>query len=485
MQAPPTSQTLLNPTEAWWASHSTRDERSAITLLSTEIAGGRHQRSVYELFSEMEEKDGHLYSVLQTRLNGLLGLGRRVTPGEDATGDSLHAAEFINRALARIPRLEEFLRALLDGIAKGFAAVELIWGYDESGHLLVTDWIAHPQEWFAFTPGGELLLLSPPFRGMEDESARAHVYNAIQAKAGRGATVPRAARPAPPRKFLVLRFGADFRNPYGRGLCQHAYWYYWFKKNALKFWAIYNEKYGSPTAVASYKPGTSAEERERLRDILESLQTDSGIVIPESVEIKLLEQARAGTGAGYREFLDWCNDEMSKIVLGATLTSGEGRRSGSLALGTIHQLVRQDYIDADARLLERLLNDTLIRWLCELNLGAGAALPRFLIESESPQDLAARIKVDKELLAIGVPLPLGYFYTQYGRPAPTQSETPLRYDDANFYQYHLQFGVLTINEVRRRLGLAPVPWGDARTAAPNIDLPGGARSSEDRGENPK
>lgn len=53
---------LLNPAEEWWTTASTRDDRSAVTLLQTEALGGRHQRSVYELYSEMEEKDGHLLS---------------------------------------------------------------------------------------------------------------------------------------------------------------------------------------------------------------------------------------------------------------------------------------------------------------------------------------------------------------------------------------------------------------------------------------
>jgi phage gp29-like protein len=482
MQAPaPTNTTLLNPAEAWWAVHSPRDERSAITLLQTEAAGGRHQRSVYELFAEMTAKDGHLYAVLQTRLNGLLGLQRRITPGASADTRALQSADFINHALDRIPRLAELLRSLLDGIAKGFAVVELVWNYDPDGHLLITDWIAHPQEWFAFSPSGELLLLSPPFRDPGTVPADP-VYASIPSRA----TFPaREAFPAPPRKFIVLRFGADLRNPYGLGLCQHAYWYYWFKKNTLKFWAIFNERYGSPAAIATYKPGTTPEDRRRLRDILEALQTDSSIIIPESVELKLLEQARGGNAQSYREFLDWCNDEISKIVLGATLTAGEGRRSGSLALGSVHQLVRQDYIDADARLLEEVLNESLVRWLCELNLGAAAPRPRLLIETESPEDLQARMAVDKNLLGLGVSLPLSYFYTQYGRPAPTPGEQPLRYDDANFYQYHLQFGVLTINEVRKRLGLGPVPWGDNRTATPDTEIPGVRGSAEDRGTMPR
>jgi hypothetical protein len=60
MHAPTGTQKLLNPTEAWWAGLSSQDDQSAASLLQTEAAGGRLQSSVYELFSEMEEKDGHL-----------------------------------------------------------------------------------------------------------------------------------------------------------------------------------------------------------------------------------------------------------------------------------------------------------------------------------------------------------------------------------------------------------------------------------------
>lgn len=474
MQAPPTERTQLNPTEAWWAALSARDDRSALGLLQTEIAGGRSQRSVYALFSEMEEKDGHLYSVMQTRLNGLLGLRRRIVPASDASAAARERAAFASVALDCIPRFEAMLRALLDGIAKGFAVVELVWGRTPDGKLAIVDWIAHPQEWFAFDEDGELLLLTPPFRGGEN----AAIDPLLLSAPGRSSLPAAGATRPPERKFIALRFGADARNPYGRGLALRAYWYYWFKKNTLKFWAIYNEKFGAPTAVASYAPGTPAEERTRLRELLDSLQTDSSVVLPESVTLSLLEAGRAAGADTYREFLDWCNDETSRIVLGATLTSGEGRRSGSLALGSIHQLVRQDYIDADARLLEGLVNETLLRWLVELNFGNAADLPRMRIETESPQDLVQRLAVDKGLLSLGVALPQGYFYEQYGRPAPTGEDAPLRYDDANFYQYHLEFGVLTVNEVRARLGLGEVPWGSRRTGDAKSS---GRGSTEDNG----
>jgi hypothetical protein len=76
------------------------------------------------------------------------------------------------------------------------------------------------------------------------------------------------------------------------------------------------------------------------------------------------------------------------------------------------------------------------------------------------EDFAADLEVDRELVKMGVSLPASYFYEKYRRPQPKVNERALRYDDANLYQYHLMFGVLTINEVRASLGLEPVPWGD-------------------------
>lgn len=215
---------LVDPAEAWRAGIEPRDARGARALLDVESRGGRRQRSVYELFAEMEEKDGHLYGVLRTRINGLLGLPRSLANAGPAESPADLA---VREALAAFPRFDEFLNALLDGIAKGFSVVELLWDYDARGRLVVADWIAHPQEWFLFDARGRLMLLAPPFAAPRD--AVADPADAIALDA-RTSVVARAAVAPPARKFVVLRFGRDARNPFGRGLCQRAYWYYWFKK---------------------------------------------------------------------------------------------------------------------------------------------------------------------------------------------------------------------------------------------------------------
>jgi phage gp29-like protein len=444
-----------NPAEAWWANLPGADDRAAAVILQTEAANGRSQASVYELFAEMEQKDGHLFSVLQTRIQGLLGLGRRVVAGGRTERDQ-RAAELVGELWAAVPRPGALLRALLDAVPKGFAAVELVWDYDAQGRMTVADWVAHPQEYFGFGSDGELLLLCPPFRS---ESADA---NTAVLPPGRAVATAAALRPAPERKFLLCRFGADARNRYGRGLCLHAYWYYWFKKNTVRFWAVYNERFGSPLAVAKTAAGTPDDERERLLETLRALQADTGVVVPETVTLSLLESARPGA-APFREFADWCNDEMSKIVLGATLTSGEGRRSGSMALGTVHETVRRDLLQADARLLEETVG-TLFRWMADLNM-PGAAAPRLAIDTSTPANLREQAEVDRILVTLGVPLSLPELHERYGRRVPAEGEGFLRYDDSNLFSYHLRYGILTVNEARARLGLPPVEWGNRAVSA--------------------
>ena len=415
-------------------------------------------RNLYDLFQEMEDKDGHLYSVLQTRKNGVLSRDRKVLAASDSPRDR-ETADFVTHTLDAIPHFDRALRDILDSLGKGFSVTEILWT-PQGRRVAVEALKSRPQSRFVFDRDSRLRLLDdtdvlPRLLSPSDPVPTAH---------GRPGD-PAPGRPLPPEKFIVFTFEGRHGNPYGTGLCQKAYWYYWFKKNNLRFWVIFNEKFGAPTVVGKYSRGASEEERDRLLEVVESLQNDTGVVVPESMVLELLEARRSGTINTYRDLADWCNDEISKIVLGGTLTASEGRRSGSYALGRIHEAVRNEYIESDARALMEVVNTQLVRPLVALNFGAATPPPLWSIDISDDADLEREARLDAELIGMGVPLPLGYFYEKYKRPAPRDEERALRYDDNNLYQYHLEFGVLTINEIRRSLGLKPVSWGDRRPQA--------------------
>lgn len=464
------------------------------SAVSADWQSSRMFPSPYGVFQEMEDKDAHLFSALQTRKLAVLAGGWTLEPGDPTDPQSLAALQLVRRVLDHCPDFEALLLHLLDALGKGLALAELEWEISPqpSGPPLVAPRRIVGQ-WpgdFAFDDRGQLHRLQP--------------YSDLRPTPRVPSLLPRPGEamrpfygvPVPARKIVPFAFQGSPAQPYGTSLCLKTYWYVHFKRHTLKYWTLFNERFGSPTAVARYGPEATPTEISQLESLLDSLQTDSGIVLPEGTSLELLEAGRSSSGSTHRDLADWCNDEISKAVLGQTLTTGEGRRSGSLALGRIHNEVRREYIAADARALACCVSTSLLRWITDFNLGPAVASPRLRLGAERPSDPTEDLALDERLVRLGVPLPMDWFHSRYGRPVPESGQRVLRYDDANLYQYHLQFGVLKINEVRASLGLEPVPWGDVppqmqpgqpthpgpSRSGPGADQRDGDRSESDQDE---
>lgn len=424
-------------------------------MLLTEWQWRGNRNGVYALFQEMEERDAHLFSTLQTRKNALAGCDWKMVPA-DSTEEAQRIARDVEDALHALPDFSGVVFKMMDAVAKGISILELMWRVDpQTGRVAIDEVKSRFPSAFLLDNKGQLHLASDNLsHTVLDETPR------LLARPGESALMLPRTRMLPERKFLRFIFQQSPSAPYGSPLCAKSYSYYFIKKNTLKFWTLFNEKFGVPTVAARYTSATSAEELDTLSEALAILDKSAAILVPETVTLDLLEAKRSGAANTYRELADWCNDEISKIVLGQTLTTSEGRRSGSLALGRVHEQVRSEYLQADARAVGEALSSQLVRWIVDFNHGIDVAAPRFVFDVANAGEFRDDLAIDQELIRMGVALPASYFYEKYRRPAPEATERALRYDDANLYQYHLQFGVLTINEVRAALGLAPVEWGN-------------------------
>ena len=77
------------------------------------------------------------------------------------------------------------------------------------------------------------------------------------------------------------------------------------------------------------------------------------------------------------EAIEFHNREIARSILGQTLTTDEGRRVGSLALGKVHLQVLILQLEAIRRdLADRVMTEQVIRPLIELNFGP-ENIPRF------------------------------------------------------------------------------------------------------------
>jgi len=298
-------------------------------------------------------RDTHVSSQLRTRRQRLLARGWVIQPAGDRLKDR-KIAEFVSWALDNMEgAFEQDLSGLLTAIGYGFALEEIVWKYIEGGKYngmvgikalrrkSVQDYHFDCDEFGALKPDGIL-------------------YAENRYSLGNAQRLQRS-------KFIHYVYGDDDDNPYGDPTLSKVAFWAWLKKNISQFWAIYAEKFGMPTAVANTPRNASPADKSAIEDLLLALQAESGIRIPEGFDIKFLEAVRNGD-VKYDNFIERCNKEISKEIVGQTLSAEEGKRGqGSYALGTAHLSTLEDYTAFDARQLAACINEQLIRRLVDFN----------------------------------------------------------------------------------------------------------------------
>jgi phage gp29-like protein len=355
-----------------------------------------------ELFEEMEEKDPHLYSQLQTRKLAVQGLPVEVLPvSEDAQSKKI--ADFVREAIAGLQDLNEHVLDLLDAVAKGYSLAEIVWDVSASGvGVRELRWIPAKKAifWESMTP--RILTEQEPVRGIDP----------------------------PPWKVIYHRYKARSGYDTRAGILRVCAWMYLFKSYSVKDWVAFAEVYGMPLRIGKYESGASAEDKAALLAAVRSIGSDAAGIVSKSTEIEFVQsQMRGGSGSQviYEGLVGFCDAQVSKAILGQTLTSeaGGSRGQGSYALGTVHAEVRQDLVEADATALGETLTRQLIRPLVGFNYGWDAPVPRLRFLYEKPEDLETVAKVYKLLREMGFDMSQEHVSERFKTPMRKPGETPL------------------------------------------------------------
>ena len=340
-----------------------------------------------KLYDEVD-RDAHAGSVLQTRYLAVAGEKWEVAPGAD-DDRSREIAAFVTGALTNCNLLQA-AQELLQGILYGYYVGEIMWAERDKAIVPAKILAKHPRR-FGFTQERELRMLTK--------------------------AAPREGEAVPDRKFVVFSYGAS-DNPYGKALGQRLWWPVWFKKVGIKFWLVFLEKFGMPTGVGKYPAGAKDADKKTLKDAVEAIHSETGIIIPDTMLIELMEASRGGT-VTYESLCDYMDRQISKAVLGQTLTTEMSSSGGSYGASQTHDEVRQDIKEADAGMLAECFNETLIKWLVDYNFWGVAAYPKFGYITEKAAVLKELAERDEILVGkIGVQVDPDYWYKTYNLPAP-------------------------------------------------------------------
>ncbi|MDP3611498.1 MAG: DUF935 family protein, partial [Rubrivivax sp.] len=263
----------------------------------------------HELFADMEEKDGHLFSELQKRRMAVQQLDWTIVPPKNATAQEKAQAEFITEVLGSMEDFGDVLFDMTDAIGHGFAPLEMTWGRVDGIQMPVK--IEHrPQGWFKLALDPEIGRNELRLRDNSADGERLWQFGWIMHQ-------HRA------RSGYVSR----------SGLFRVLTWPFIFKNYAVRDLAEFLEIYGLPMRLGTYGASATKEDKATLLRAVVGIGHNAAGIIPAGMAIDF-KNAATGDNKAFDSMISLMERTMSKAILGGTLTSSEGA-NGTQALGKV------------------------------------------------------------------------------------------------------------------------------------------------------
>jgi len=324
--------------------------------------------------------DPHLSAAIRQRKSQVMQMGWEIENIED---DNLK-----NELLGWISKLNlnKIYDDILDAILFGFSVNEIIWELKENKFIPV-DLIEKPQEWFLFDKNNILKIRNKKFGYYEFAEGEN----------------------LPDYKFILVQNNPDYQNPYGERLLSKVYWPIIFKRASFEKWHNYSEKFGIPFLLGYYTDLMTEQERIELLDKIEEAIENNIALIKQGTVLEFKESMKYQAGDVFQKMIELQNKEISKAVLGETLTI-EVERSGSYKAAEIHQEMLEYLGLSDKKLVESAFN-TLIKYYMKINHGKDEQIKFKLSKKESI--INASENRDRILSEMGIKFTKEYFMKRY------------------------------------------------------------------------
>lgn len=352
-----------------------------------------------DLADDIEERDGHVFAELDKRKGAVASLEWNIVEPPNASAAEKKVADQVREWMQSLPDFEDVVRGMMDAALKGFSCQELVWKLEE--RVLVPQISFRPQRWFTVDQAtrNELRLRdigSSDGEPLQPFSWIAHIHRSRNGYLARG------------------------------GLARVLAWPYLFKHYSIRDLAEFLEIYGLPLRLGSYPAGASETEKRTLLRAVSEIGHNAAGIIPQGMKIDF-QSAAVGSEVPFGAMWDRMDAVQSKVILGQTLSASEGRH-GTQALGNVHNEVRMDIRNADARQVEGTLKRQLIHPLAMLNIpGADPKrLPSLQFETREAEDLALYAEALPKLAGAGVQIPVKWANDMLRIPEPMDGEAVLK-----------------------------------------------------------
>ena len=189
-----------------------------------------------------------------------------------------------------------------------------------------------------------------------------------------------------------------------------------YKRNTTADWAQFSEVFGMP--IQEYIYDTDDEDaRERALQDANSIGSLATFIHGKDTELQLREAGnKAGSADVYERLVERCNSEISKLILGNTLTT-ESSDNGTQALGTVHKKVEESVAKADREYVLKVLNYDMTDIFARMGINTSGG--KFCFPEKKDVDPNTEMSVLTQLhTTFSLPIDDDYLYEKFGIEKP-------------------------------------------------------------------
>lgn len=196
------------------------------------------------------------------------------------------------------------------------------------------------------------------------------------------------------------------------------------KRHALSFWDCFAEVFGMPWRIARTTT-RDPKEFQRLQDMIYGAGANQGVVTGMETEIQFVESGKGDAFNVYDKRIDRANSELSKLVIGQTMTIEDG---SSHSQSQTHLAVFMNLVESDRDFLRDIINNQLL----PLMIKHGFPVKGLRFEWDDAVDYTPEQQVAYEtMIADRYEVKPSYFADKYGMPVgPRRSMAPASEDSS-------------------------------------------------------
>lgn len=193
-----------------------------------------------------------------------------------------------------------------------------------------------------------------------------------------------------------------------------------YKRNTSGDWAQFSEVFGMPIQEYIYETDDD-ESRQRAINDASNAGSLAVFVHAKDTELHLVEAGnKTGSADVYERLCERCNNEISKLILGNTLTT-ESSENGTQALGTVHKKVEDQVAESDRRYVLNVLNYDMTEIFTAMGIDTTGG--EFCFPKSKEVDANTKMSILTQLRnTFNLPVDDDYLYEEFGIDKPKNYE---------------------------------------------------------------